>query len=48
MMNMGGYASYVWPAYGMMLLFLIFNAWMAMRQYRQTKKKLRAKYASRA
>ena len=30
---MGGYAAYVWPAYGITLLVLVMNAWSARRKH---------------
>ncbi len=32
-MLMGGYAGYVWSAYGITLLVLIVNVWMAYRYH---------------
>lgn len=29
--HMGGYAEYVWPAYGLTLLVLVWNWWAARR-----------------
>jgi heme exporter protein CcmD len=29
--NMGGYAEYVWPAYGLTALVLVWNWWAALR-----------------
>jgi heme exporter protein D len=30
-LNMGGYAQYVWPAYGLTALVLVWNWWAARR-----------------
>jgi heme exporter protein D len=30
-LHMGGYAHYVWPAYGLTALVLAWNAWSALR-----------------
>ena len=30
---MGGYAPYVWSAYGVTLVVLVYNAWAAYRQH---------------
>jgi len=32
---MGGYARYVWPAYGLSALVLAWNAWSALRLRRE-------------
>jgi len=32
-LGMGGYAAYVWPAYGITLLVLVINAWSAHRSH---------------
>ncbi len=33
--QMGGYAAYVWPAYGITLLVLVLNVWSARRSHRR-------------
>ena len=33
---MGGYARYVWPAWGLSALVLAWNAWSALRLRRET------------
>lgn len=33
---MGGYASYVWSAWGITLLVLVLNAWSARRRHART------------
>lgn len=33
--TMGGYAQYVWPAYAVGVIVFIWNAWSALRGYRQ-------------
>ncbi|GAB6046807.1 hypothetical protein JCM19379_06300 [Methyloparacoccus murrellii] len=30
--NMGGYALYVWPSYGLMAVILLVNLWLPWRQ----------------
>jgi heme exporter protein CcmD len=32
---MGGYAAYVWSAYGITVAVIALNAWLAQRRYRQ-------------
>ena len=32
-LHMGGYAPYVWSAYGVTLIVLIYNAWAAYRHH---------------
>ena len=34
-LQMGGYAAYVWPAYGITLLVLVLNVWSARRDHRR-------------
>jgi heme exporter protein CcmD len=31
-LNMGGHAAYVWPAYGITLALIVFNVWAARRK----------------
>jgi heme exporter protein CcmD len=31
-LSMGGHAAYVWPAYGITLLLIVFNVWAARRK----------------
>ncbi|HEX5339837.1 MAG TPA: heme exporter protein CcmD [Gammaproteobacteria bacterium] len=38
---MGGYAMYVWPAYGIAAVVLIVNAWLPGRQLRRLLKQLK-------
>jgi heme exporter protein CcmD len=33
-LNMGGYARYVWPAYGIAAIVLAWNVWSALRSHR--------------
>jgi heme exporter protein D len=40
--EMGGYAGYVWPAYGVAALVLIGMAWTSATTYRRTKRALEA------
>ncbi len=37
---MGGYAAFVWPAYGLAAAILIGNLWYSVRQRRQLQKRL--------
>ena len=37
---MGGYAAYVWPAYGITMVVLGLNVLLARREFRQTKQNL--------
>ncbi|HWA03050.1 MAG TPA: heme exporter protein CcmD [Rhizomicrobium sp.] len=39
---MGGYAAYVWPAYGVSLLSLAGASWLAWRGYRRARARLAA------
>jgi heme exporter protein D len=39
---MGGYAAYVWPAYGISLLGLAGTAWLTVRAYRRARAQLAA------
>ncbi len=45
--HMGGYAAYVWPAFGIVALVLIGNLWRALYVKRQLITKLRKKYETR-
>jgi heme exporter protein D len=40
--EMGGYAGYVWPAYGVAALVLIGLGWTSIAAYRRTKRALEA------
>lgn len=31
-LSMGGHAAYVWPAYGITLVLIVFNVWAARRK----------------
>ena len=31
-LSMGGHAAYVWPAYGITLVLIVFNVWSARRK----------------
>ena len=31
-LNMGGHGAYVWPAYGITLVVIVFNVWAARRK----------------
>jgi heme exporter protein CcmD len=39
--NMGGYARYVWPAYGFALVILLFSVYMPSREHKKILRKLR-------
>ncbi len=34
-LDMGGYARYVWTAYGITLVVIVLNAWLARRRHAQ-------------
>ena len=38
--NMGGYGAYIWSAYGITLMVLVFNIWWAYRVHGKSLKKL--------
>lgn len=38
--RMGGYAPYVWPAYGIVLFVLVYNVLAALQQKKKTVRKL--------
>lgn len=40
-LDMGGYAAYVWPAYGITLATLILNVWWARRRHRDALRRAR-------
>ena len=40
LLAMGGYAVYVWPAYGLTLLALVWNIWLPLRAYRKLRREL--------
>ncbi len=46
-LTMGGYAAYVWPAYGIALLVLLGNALLPVRRLRRRLAELRARSGSR-
>lgn len=41
-LHMGGYASYVWSAWGITLAVLVYNAWAAYRYHATALSRLRA------
>ena len=41
LINMGGYAMYVWPAYGITLAVLAFNGWLFLREKKHIQKIIR-------
>jgi heme exporter protein D len=43
---MGGYAAYVWPAYGLAALVMIANAVLPLRRLRQQLEELRSRRAN--
>ena len=44
---MGGYAAYVWPAYGIALLVLGGMSWTSIANYRRTRRALDTAQAAR-
>lgn len=44
--QMGGYADYVWPAYGIAFLILISHVILLLRKQKKILKKLRKEHAS--
>ncbi len=42
--NMGGYAMYVWPSYGLTLIVLLLNWWLPYYQHKQNLRKLKRQY----
>ena len=40
-LDMGGYAPYVWTAYGITLVVIVLNAWSARRRHAQALTKVR-------
>lgn len=42
-LTMGGYAIYVWPAYGVCLVVLLANVWLPIRRRRQFIRRLNRK-----
>jgi len=45
LVHMGGYADYVWPAFGLVVLVLFVNVVFASRRLRNIIKNLRNRYA---
>jgi len=43
-LHMGGYATYVWSAYGVTFVVLVYNVVAAVRQLRQRQSSLRQEY----
>ena len=43
-LNMGGYAMFVWPSYGLTLIVLLLNWWLPYQQHKQNLKKLKRQY----
>lgn len=41
--NMGGYGRFVWPAYGLMIVFFLISFWLPVRKYNRIRAKLRGK-----
>ena len=41
-LSMGGYAPYVWSAYGVTLVVLVYNVWAAYRHHANTLARLQA------
>lgn len=46
-LQMGGYAAYVWSAYGITLIVLIVNVGLILRKQKKAMKKIRNTYVSR-
>jgi heme exporter protein D len=36
--HMGGYAAYLWPAFGLVLSVLVYNVWSARRALREARR----------
>jgi heme exporter protein D len=36
--HMGGYAAYLWPAYGLVLSVLVYNVWAARRAHQEARR----------
>ena len=43
-LDMGGYAMYVWPSYGIAVIVLALNWWLPYQQHKQYLKKLRRQH----
>jgi heme exporter protein CcmD len=46
-LHMGGYARYVWPAYGLWLAVVLFNIWSARRALRSARQQALRRLAIR-
>jgi heme exporter protein D len=46
-LSMGGYAAYVWPAYGVAAVVLIAMGWSSVAAYRRTRRALDVAQAGR-
>ena len=42
--NMGGYAAFVWPSYGLAVIVLVLNWWLPYSQHKQNLKKLKRQF----
>ena len=40
-LHMGGYAAYVWTAYGITLVVIVLNAWLAVRGHARSLARVR-------
>ncbi|MEZ5499718.1 MAG: heme exporter protein CcmD [Steroidobacteraceae bacterium] len=47
-LEMGGYARYLWPSYGLTFFVIALNIWLARRNYRNAVAELRRRVAMRA
>jgi heme exporter protein D len=46
-LDMGGYAAYVWPSYGLTFLVLLLNIYWARRRFAQASEEARRRIAMR-
>ena len=37
-LHMGGYAAFLWPAYGLVLTVLVYNVWSARRAHQEARR----------
>jgi len=37
-LHMGGYAAFLWPAYGLVMSVLVYNVWSARRAHREARR----------
>ena len=43
-LHMGGYAFYVWLAYGVSLVLLLMNIWLPLRRFKQIRSRLKTRW----